>query len=222
MTTETFYNRGIWSISMRILTLPLLCIVLAAPAFAQERDDDWDPMTVDIVDALNCHIDAQSYNGFAITLDDSDQNWKKRGWKKLQSPNFMMSEYRLPAPIEVTAGYKTDRIAFTSSGVLAILDLADPGVIAKDEQIENQMDPNPMIDAIVKSGVASRAEVEKEMTFRKFLGERVIVDESETDEKLGMVFHTKIARSISNVTSHPGKTLYGCSYRIDMKEIGAQ
>jgi hypothetical protein len=207
---------------MRITFLPLLCLALAAPVIAQENDDDWDPMTVDIVDALNCHIDARSYNGFAMTLDDSDQNWKKRGWKKVKSPNFMMSEYRLPAPVEVTAGYKTDHIAFTSSGVLAVLDLADPNVIAKPEEIANQMDPDPMIDAIVKSGVASRAQVEKEMTFRKFLGERVIVDESETDEKLGMIFRTKIARSISNVTSHPGKTLYGCSYRIDMKEVGAE
>ncbi len=207
---------------MRIALFPLLCFTLAASAVAQDNDDDWDPMTVDIVDALNCHIDARSYNGFALTIDDSDQNWKKRGWIKVKSPNFMMSEYRLPAPIEVTAGYKTDRIAFTSSGVLAVLDLADPNIIAKPEQIENQMDPGPMIDEIVKSGVATRARVEKEMTFRKFLGERVIVDESETDEKLGMVFRTKIARSISNVASHPGKTLYGCSYRIDMKEIEAQ
>lgn len=27
---------------------------------------------------------------------------------------------------------------------------------------------------------------------------------------------TIIARSISNVASHPGKTLYGCSYRIEL------
>jgi hypothetical protein len=201
---------------MRSIAFLLMIFALPSLAAAQDNDDNFDPMTVDVVDAINCHIDARTYNGFAGTLDDSDQYWKKRGWKKLKSENAMMAEYRLPKPVEITTGYKTDHVAITSSGILAVLDLADPATIAGPEEIINEMDPDPMIEALVEAGAASRVQIEKEITFRKFLGERIIVDETEIEERFNMSFRTIIARSISNVSTHPGKTLYGCSYRIEM------
>jgi hypothetical protein len=204
---------------MRNIIAIALLLSLPQVATAQDNEDDFDPMTVDVVDAINCYIDARTYNIFAITIDGSDQYWKKRRWKKLKSKNFMMAEFQLPAPVEITAGYRTNRIAFTSSGILAILDIADPKLIAGPEKIENQMDSTAMIDELVKQGVATREEIEKELKFRKFLGERVIVDEKEIDKDLNMAFHTKITRNISNTTTHPGKTLYGCSYRIEFEDL---
>ncbi len=199
--------------------LPLLFI--SAAAYAQD-DDDFDPMTVDVLDTINCRIDAPTYNAFALTIDGTDRLWKKRGWQKVKSKNFMMAEYRLPAPIEILTGYKTDHIAFTSSGILAILDLDNPKEIADPQQIQNQADPEQLIAEMVEQGVATRAEIEKDITFKKFLGERIIVDTNEIDSTLNMIFRTTIVRNISNVSSHPGKTLYGCSYRITMDEIPAK
>jgi hypothetical protein len=199
------------------LFMTLLCI--AAPIGAQDAKAEFDPMTVDIRDALTCRLDVPTYNGFALTIDDDDQNWKKRGWKKVASPNFMMAEYRLPAPIEVVAGFKTDQIAFTSSGVLAILDVADPNIIAKPENIANKMDAQPFFDELVASGAATREQIEAEVKFRKFLGENVLVDTSEVDKELEMTVTTKIARSLSNATTHPGKTFYGCIYRIALEDL---
>jgi hypothetical protein len=49
------------------------------------------------------------------------------------------------------------------------------------------------------------------------MGERVLADVTEPaneDDSFGT--RTIIARSISNVASHPGKTLDGCSYRIEL------
>ena len=51
----------------------------------------------------------------------------------------------------------------------------------------------------------------------KFLGQHVVSDETvlpKGKEKFGT--HSIIARSVSTVTSHPGKTLCGCSYATDV------
>jgi hypothetical protein len=192
------------------LMLVLFCV--STPLAAQDAADNFDPMTVNIRDALTCKIDAPTYNGFALTLDGSDKYWKKRGWKKVKSPNLMMSEYQLLAPVEVAPGYTTDRIAFTSSAVLAILDLADPAPLAQAEKIENQMDPQPFFDDLVKEGIATKEQIMAEVKFRKFLGERIVIDKSERDEALQMMVRTKVSVSLSTVTTHPGKTLYGCAY----------
>jgi len=198
------------------LALAAAMMVMVEPALAQD-DEDFDPAKVDIVDAINCHVDARTYNGFALSVGGDDGEAKRRHWRKMVTGNAFLDEYELPEAIAVTGTYTTRRIAFSSSGVLAILDLADPAQLAKAEGIANAADPEPLIAELVASGKATRAEIEADMPFRKFLGEQVLVDVTElpTDgESFGA--HTVIARTISNVTTHPGKALYGCSYRREL------
>jgi hypothetical protein len=154
---------------------------------------------------------------FAMAISGEEDLAKARRWKKIDSGNPFMNEYELPAPIVVASSYSTKRIAFTADAILAILDLADPGVIARDAQVENAMDPEPMIAEMVRSGKATRAEIEAEIKFRKFLGERILADVT-TPAAKGESFgsRTVVARSISNVTTHPGKTFYGCAYRMEV------
>lgn len=188
----------------------------ADPAEAKEvgADDEFDPLTVSLEDAINCRLDARTYNGFALNVGGDDGVAKARKWRRIKTDNPFLNEYQLPAPVSV-AGMRTARIAFSSSGVLAVLDLVDPKPLAKAEQIENQADP-----AILFKGMGLTSEQIKAMSGgNKFLGEREIVSKEEKDEKIGLIFTTKVKRSISTVSSHPGKTLYGCSYRIDFREI---
>ncbi|MFV0625317.1 hypothetical protein ACBY01_15075 [Sphingomonas sp. ac-8] len=176
-----------------------------------------DPSEVREVDAIECRLDAPSYQRFAMALEGEEDLARKRGWKKVASANPLLLEYDLPAPIVVAGDYRTRRIGFSGSGILAILDLADPAVVANRERIANAADIEPMIDALVAEGRVTRAEAERSFRFRKFLGERVVADVTEP-AKDGETFgsHTVVARSISNATTHPGKTFYGCSYRIEI------
>jgi hypothetical protein len=76
------------------------------------------------------------------------------------------------------------------------------------------MDPGPLLESL---GPAAAKQVEAAIKFRKFLGERIVKEETEQpqdSEAFGV--HTTVARSISNATSHPDKTFYGCSYRMEM------
>lgn len=198
------------------LALSAAMLTIAQPVYAQD-EEDFDPAGVSIIDAVNCHLDARTYNGFALSVGGDDGEAHRRHWRKVATSNGFLDEYELPEPIAATGTYTTRRIAFSSTGVLAILDLADPTPLAKAEGIANAADPEPLIAEIVASGKATRAEIEADMPFRKFLGERVMVDVTDLPadgESFGA--HTTIARTISNVTTNPGKTLYGCSYRIDL------
>lgn len=186
-------------------------------AASVSRPENEAPERVDVVDAIECRLDAPLYNGFALALNGEEEIAKKRRWVRIKSKNFFMNEYQLPAPVTVAGDYSTRRIAFTSSGVLAILDLADPTLLARKMDVENSADASPLIEAMIASGKATPAEIEAARTSGKFLGEAVLVNRVErpaAGERFGT--HTVIARNISNVTSHPGKTLYGCTYRIEL------
>ena len=56
----------------------LFSFFVATGAVAQENDDDFNPLTVAVEDAINCHIDARTYNGFAWDLDDKHVGWRAR------------------------------------------------------------------------------------------------------------------------------------------------
>lgn len=201
--------------------LPAMLAILGAAtaARAAEAEAEFDPASVDVVDAIECRLDAPAYNGFAMALNGEEKLAERKQWRRIKNDNPFLNEYELPAPITLAGHYATQRIAFTSTGVLAVLDLPDPGVLAAELGIANQMSPDPLIEALVAAGKATRAEIEARITFRKFLGEKIVSDRLEPPQD-GETFgvHTVISRNVSNVTSHPDKTLYGCSYKVELTD----
>ncbi|WP_160296880.1 hypothetical protein [Sphingomonas sp. ERG5] len=73
-----------------------------------------------------------------------------------------------------------------------------------------------MIDALITAGKATREEVVTNQ-FQKFLDEKVLTDRTKPPER-GSSFgtHTIVSRNTSNVSTHSGNTLYGCTYWIDV------
>lgn len=214
--------------------LPLFVLLSATPAIATD-DDEFDPAGVSIADAINCQVDVPTYNSFALAISGEDGLAARLGWQKIDNDNPFLAEYELPAPALITGHWATRRVAFTSSGVLAILDIPDPHEIALAEEIDNAFEQvfagDELADAVAKASpdalkAAERASsaassspdsADPDTSFRKFMGQRVLADVTEpanANDSFGK--RTIIARSISNVTSHPGKTLYGCSYRFEL------
>ena len=216
----------------RLLTL--LFWLSATPTVATD-DEEFDASFVRVTDAINCHIDAPTYNSFALAIVGEDKLAARLGWRKIDNDNPFLAEYELPKPELITGHWSTSRVAFSSSGVLAILDISDPSEIALAEQIDNEVEDiladEELADAVATASsqaldaarqVSDEARPSPEKSelnadFRKFMGQRVLADVTEpANENDGFGTRTVIARSISNVTSHPGKTLYGCSYRIEL------
>jgi len=151
---------------------------------------DFDPATLDLAALIECKADIKTYNGFAIWLMEPDAV-AKLGWQKVPTDNPFLEEYRTASPVGVF-GYETSSIAFTATGPMAILDDVSPEALARKLGLT--------------VGLANAG---------KFMAEKVIVDTREVGSE-GTTFSTYVTLSVSNVDTHPGKTLAGCSYDLDV------
>jgi hypothetical protein len=99
----------------------------------------------------------------------------------------------LPEPITVY-GYTTKKIAFTSAGIMAVVDENDPRQAAE----------KPHLDVVHQAGT-------------KILATKTI-SESKPETIGEMKVWQKISRDLSTVDSHPNKMLVGCTYKPMMQE----
>jgi hypothetical protein len=163
-------------------------LILLAGA-APVDSQEFDPTTVDLGKLIECQASVSTYNNFAFWISDGP-GAEKRGWKETASNNLFLKQYDLPAPIGAF-GRETTSIVFTATGPMAILD----GVTAPE--LAQELGIAPTVS-----------------TPGKFLGEKIIVETIETAN--GMTIETRIALNVSTVDSHPGKTLAGCSYALNV------
>ena len=116
------------------------------------------------------------------------------GWRPQEQVNPFMVEYRLNVPVTVF-GHSSDHIAFAGDAVLAVLDLAEPRELAGQLQLETGIDtPQKAL-----FGLEVRAEEVPGPDGRPTWIESAVIN-------------------VSNVDSHPGRTLAGCSYSRDPLE----
>ncbi|HFK2919435.1 TPA: hypothetical protein ACGY72_000579 [Stenotrophomonas maltophilia] len=117
-----------------------------------------------------------------------------QGLQPLPQGNQFMSEYRLAQPISVF-GERTEHVAVAGSSIMAILDHADPRPLARRLALETGYDQDG-----------------------KFMAGRELVSRDVTDADSGEARIESIILSVSTVASHPGKTLAGCTYSLDLPE----
>jgi hypothetical protein len=170
----------------------------ASPALAQEMEapveaeteDDFDPSTLTLEDVISCKIDVPSYNGFAFWFHDNKDAHKQYGLTPIKGgANPFLSEYRLAKPITVF-GQTTNHIAFTNSGLLAVLS----GVTAA--QMADQLD--------VRDGGDFMG---------KYLAERVVSADRIDDDEIDLHGVKRITINVSTVSTHPDRVFVGCGYR---------
>ncbi len=114
------------------------------------------------------------------------------GWRPLPQGNLFMNEYMLNTPVTVF-GHTSDHIAMAGSSIMAILDLADPRPLATALELETGYDADG-----------------------KFMAGRELVSRDVNDASTGEALIESVILSVSNVKSHPGKTLAGCTYSLDL------
>ena len=171
----------------RVLTFaPLLALYLPQPALAQDARPD-------LVALIECRGDLGQLSALAPVLEDPLKA-VAMGLQPLPQANMFMSEYRLAAPIRVF-GHDSDHIAFSGSGVVALLDLPDPRPLAQQLELETAVD-----------------------TPAKAMFGKEVRSEEIHDPASGKALIDSAVLNVSNVSSHPGKTLAGCSYSVDMAE----
>lgn len=170
----------------RVAAFPLL-LAIGEPAAAQE----FDPASVDLPALIECRAGVEDYNGFAFWLAGDPTAASQLGWNEAATDNPFLKEYSLPQPV-IVFGREASSVVFTATGPMAVLD----GAVSRD--VAKELGIVPMVD----SG-------------EKFLGEKVVLEESEQSGE--STFVTRVSLNVSTVESHPGRTLAGCSYSIEVK-----
>ncbi|HYG05159.1 MAG TPA: hypothetical protein VD865_01965 [Stenotrophomonas sp.] len=174
------------------LRLPALCLaaLLATPcAYAA----DAPAAAPDLAALLECRAREADFAALQPVLADPLKA-VALGWRPLPQANLFMTEYALTTPVMVF-GQPTSQIAFSGPSIMALLDLADPRPLARQLQLEEGVD-----------------------TPDKVMYGREVLSQDTTDPRTGEPMIESIVLSVSNVKSHPGKTLAGCSYSLDLPE----
>lgn len=172
-----------------------LALMLPLPLLAQAagNEEKLDASRMDLAALIECRQTLADFHYLAPALADPLQA-VALGWRPLPQANLFMTEFVLNKPVSVF-GHSTDHIAFTGDSIIAILDLPDPRPLAKQLELETAID-----------------------TPAKAMFGKEVSSTEEHDQATGTVYIKSAVLNVSNVASHPGKTLVGCSYSLDRAE----
>ncbi len=163
----------------------LLVLSLAAAQGAHAGET-----TPDLAALIECRAQHADFAELAKALGDEAMR-KRLGISPLPQGNPYMAEFALSAPIRVF-GHETSRIGHYDENLIAILDLPDPRPLAKQLELETAVDtPTKAMFGKEVRGVERR------------------------DGKTGEPMYESAVLNVSNVGTHPGKTLVGCTYGLD-------
>jgi hypothetical protein len=175
-----------------VLLLLALCAAFSLHAEAASQAAS-DSSRIDLTALIECRGSLADFHSLAPVLEDPLKA-VSLGWRPLPQANLFLTEFKLNTPITVF-GISTDHIAFAGESVLAILDLPDPRPLAKRLQLETGID-----------------------TPAKAIFGKELRSTERPDPAGGPALIESVILNVSNVDSHPGKTLVGCSYSLDHAE----
>ena len=176
-------------------TLLLAAFLLSAPV-SHAATTQADPSKIDLAKLIECKTyDIGGYYDFAMWLTGPDHAtaMKQLGLSEMPSSNPFLQEFKLSAPVTVF-GRQTNRIIFTSSGPLAVLD---------------EPDPHPLAATLGVTATVDRPD--------KFRGDKEVSISKERHESAYPPLRTRISLNVLTVDYLPGKTLAGCSYSIGVE-----
>ncbi len=145
---------------------------------------------IDLAALIECRQSVSEFAALAPIVNDPLKA-VALGWRPLPQGNLFMAEYMLNTPIRVF-GHQADHVAMAGGTVLAILDLPEPRDLARTLDLETGYDAPD-----------------------KFMAGRELVSRDVIDARSGEALIESVVLGVSNVKSHPGKTLVSCTYSLD-------
>ncbi|MGR4895945.1 hypothetical protein ACIPR8_11760 [Stenotrophomonas sp. LARHCG68] len=145
---------------------------------------------IDLAALIECRQSVSEFAALAPIVNDPLKA-VALGWRPLPQGNLFMAEYMLNTPIRVF-GHQVDHVAMAGGTVLAILDLPEPRDLARTLDLETGYDAPD-----------------------KFMAGRELVSRDVIDARSGEALIESVVLGVSNVKSHPGKTLVSCTYSLD-------
>ncbi|UJB21613.1 MULTISPECIES: hypothetical protein [Lysobacter] len=178
----------------RLATPALLAMALALPLAAVAEDDapykDKAELQAELTKVLTCQASRAEYMRFASALTDVYYDKPAQlvlaGWKKVEDANAFVAMIDMPEPVTVY-GHKSRQLMLAGQGMLAVVDGDHADALAKQLKLGAGGEP---------------------------LAGHIRVRDVRT-EALGDGIEAKIVQTVSTITTHPGKTMVGCEYRVN-------
>lgn len=179
--------------SLRLAAAAALAIALTAPslAFADEDEPYRDAAQVreELVKVLTCQAKRADFMRLANALTPVYYGKPAQpalaGWAKAEDANAFVALIKMPEPVKVY-GHPTRQLMMAGEGMLAVLDGDHADALAAELKLAPSSEP-------LARHIRSRE-------LRK--------------EPLGDGVEAKINQTVSTLTTHPGKTMVGCEYRM--------
>lgn len=146
---------------------------------------------LDLAALVECRQDVAAHAALTAIVADPLKA-VANGLQPLPQQNRFMSEFRLAEPLTVF-GRQAEYLAVAGASIMAVLDEADPRPLARELKLETAYDADG-----------------------KFMAGRELVSRDVTDPATGEAQIESIILSVSTVQSHPGRTLAGCTYSLDL------
>ena len=179
---------------MAAALLPLLLATAAAASAAAAPGADGPAAPLpDLAALIECRLGVQDFARLA-PLGEDPLAAVAHGWQPLPQTNLFMAEYRLARPVTVF-GHATDHIAMAGGSIVALLKGVDARALARGLALEEGVD-----------------------TPDKLMYGRELVSRDVTDAATGEALIESVILGVSTVKSHPGITLAGCTYSLDIPE----
>uniref|UniRef100_UPI00333E60F4 hypothetical protein n=1 Tax=Castellaniella defragrans TaxID=75697 RepID=UPI00333E60F4 len=169
-----------------------LCLGLVTCSFSGVANDgiygDSTELHADLAQVLTCEGDRETYKRLANALTKVYYNDPSdpalTGWKKVEG-NPYVAEFTMPTPVDIY-GHSASTLIMAGDGIMAVLngDLVD----SLSKQLNLRVSDVPLASHIRTRAVQSL--------------------------DLGHGMRVDVTQTVSTITSHPGKTLVGCEYRL--------
>lgn len=173
---------------------PLLPITLGLATLAGTCMAAEQAPAPDLTGLIECRKHIDEYAHAIVPVLNDPAVAKALGWEALPRTNPYMTEFKLPAPLQVF-GSSSDHLMISGGTIMVLLDTPDPRTLAKQLQLEIGVD-----------------------TPEKFMAGREVASRDIVTPATGQQMIESEILSVSDVRTHPGKTLAGCTYDLDKPE----
>lgn len=173
------------------LSFGLVASLCASSAFAEQAGSayaDVAEVREELVRVLSCEADRDAFMRMGTALSDLHYGVPAApafaGWKKMGDAGFVI-EFAMPETIEMQ-GHAVGSVMAAGEGLLAVLD-------------------GDWVEPLSKElGVAAG-----DNAFTRHIRTRLV-----RSDDLGDGVRIDVVQTVSAITTHPGKTLVGCEYRL--------
>ncbi|QWP75521.1 hypothetical protein J5226_18155 [Lysobacter sp. K5869] len=178
---------------LRFAATAALALALGAPLAAAAAEDepyrDGAQVRAELVKVLTCQAKRDEFmrvgNALTPLYYDKPAQPALAGWRKAKDANTFVTIFDMPEAITVY-GHSTKQVMMVGEGLLAVVDGDVADALSKQLKLKASDEP---------------------------LARHIRVREI-SRETLGDGIDTTVTQTVSTITSHPGKTMVGCEYKM--------